>query len=126
MNGLLMTRTTRMRVWNNDFSFNSALGIGMYRSSHNQLLHNKIDWNVRGYSHGFYNRGQDSAGLLMYEQSSHNIVAHNSVTHSGDGLFLWAGQHTMDTGEGGANDNLFFRNDFSWAPTNGIEATFCG
>ena len=27
----------------------------------------------------------------MYEQSSHNVVAYNSVTHSGDGLFLWAG-----------------------------------
>jgi hypothetical protein len=124
MNGLLMTRTTRLKVWNNDFSFNSALGIGMYRSSWNQILHNKIDWNVRGYSHGFYNRGQDSAGLLMYEQSSNNIVAHNSVTHSGDGLFLWAGQSTMDTGEGGANDNLFYGNDFSHAPTNGIETTF--
>lgn len=124
MNGLLMTRTTRMLVWNNDFSFNSALGIGMYRSSWNRILHNRVDWNVRGYSHGFYNRGQDSAGLLMYEQSSNNIVAHNSVTHSGDGLFLWAGQSTMDTGEGGANDNLFYGNDFSHAPTNGIETTF--
>src|SRR5690606_31764770 len=57
MNGLLMTRTTRMKIWNNDFSFNSALGLGMYRSSWNQILHNRIDWNVRGYSHGFYNRG---------------------------------------------------------------------
>ena len=87
-------------------------------------MHNRIDWCVRGYSHGFYNRGQDSAGLLMYEQSSNNIVAYNSVTHGGDGLFLWAGQSTMDTGQGGANDNLFYRNDFSHAPTNGIEATF--
>ena len=87
-------------------------------------MHNRIDWCVRGYSHGFYNRGQDSAGLLMYEQCSRNIVAYNSVTHGGDGLFLWAGQSTMDTGKGGANDNLFFGNDFSHAPTNGIEATF--
>ena len=79
---------------------------------------------MRGYSHGFYNRGQDSAGLLMYEQSSRNVVAYNSITHGGDGLFLWAGQSTMDTGQGGANDNLFYGNDFSHAPTNGIEATF--
>jgi parallel beta-helix repeat protein len=79
---------------------------------------------VRGYSHGFYNRGQDSAGILIYEQSSRNVVAYNSVTHGGDGLFLWAGQSTMDNGEGGANDNLFYGNDFSHAPTNGIEATF--
>ena len=124
MNGLLMTRSSRVRIWNNDFSFNSGLGIGLYRSSHNFIAHNRADWNVRGYSHGFYNRGQDSAALLMYEQSSNNVVAFNSMTHSGDGLFLWAGQHTMDTGEGGANDNLFYRNDFSFAPTNGMEATF--
>lgn len=124
MNGLLMTRTTGARVWNNNFSYNSGLGIGMYRSSRNRIMHNRIDWNVRGYSDGFYNRGQDSAGLLIYEQSDSNIVAYNSVTHSGDGLFLWAGQSTMDSGKGGCNDNLFYANDFSYAPTNGMEATF--
>jgi len=124
MNALLMTRTDSVLVRDNVFSFNSGLGVGMYRSSRNVLVRNRIDYNVRGYSHGWYRRGQDSAGLLMYEQSSHNIVAWNSVTHGGDGLFLWAGQQTMDTGEGGANDNLYFGNDFSFAPTNGIEATF--
>lgn len=124
VNGLLMTRTTGVRVWNSDFSYNSGLGIGMYRSTRDTIMHNRIDYNVRGYSDGFYNRGQDSAGLLMYEQSSENVVAFNSVTHSGDGLFLWAGQSTMDTGLGGSNDNLFYGNDFSHAPTNGIEATF--
>ena len=86
-------------------------------------MHNRIDWCVRGYSHGFYNRGQDSAGLLMYEQSSGNTVASNSITHGGDGLFLWAGQSTMDTGQGGATTTIL-RNDFSHAPANGIEATF--
>jgi hypothetical protein len=124
MSGLLMTRTDSLTVRENTFAFNSALGIGMYRSSQNVIARNVMDYNVRGYSHGWYRRGQDSAGLLMYEQSSHNIVAWNSVTHSGDGLFLWAGQTTMDTGQGGANDNLYFGNDFSFAPTNGIEATF--
>lgn len=124
MNALLMTRTDSVIVRDNVFSFNSGLGVGMYRSSRNALVRNRIDYNVRGYSHGWYRRGQDSAGLLMYEQSSQNIVAWNSVTHGGDGLFLWAGQQTMDTGEGGANDNLYFGNDFSFAPTNGIEATF--
>lgn len=123
-NGLLMTRVEGSKVWNNTFSFLSALGIGLYRSSGNTIMHNKVDWCVRGYSHGFYNRGQDSAGILMYEQSSRNTVAYNSVTHGGDGLFLWAGQSTMDTGQGGCNDNYFYRNDFSHAPANGIEATF--
>jgi len=60
----------------------------------------------------------------MYEQSNNNVVAWNTVTHGGDGLFVWAGQTTMDSGQGGVNDNLFFGNDFSWAPANGMEATF--
>src|SRR6185295_1544362 len=51
-------------------------------------------------------------------------VAFNSFTHGGDGVFLWAGQSTMDTGQGGANDNLFYDNDVSHAVANGIEATF--
>ena len=123
-NGLMLARSSGAKIWNNDFSFLSGIGIGLYRASDNVMQHNKVDWCVRGYSHTFYNRGQDSAGILVYEQSHKNIVAFNSVTHGGDGLFLWAGQSTMDTGEGGANDNVFYDNDFSFAPANGIEATF--
>jgi len=123
-NGLMLARSSGARIWNNDFSFLSGVGIGLYRASGNTIQHNRVDWCVRGYSHGVYNRGQDSAGILIYEQSQRNIVAFNSVTHGGDGLFLWAGQTTMDTGEGGANDNVIYDNDFSYAPANGIEATF--
>lgn len=123
-NALLMSGCNGGLVYNNFFTFNSGLGIGLYRSSLNKLMHNRLDWNVRGYSHGFYQRGQDSAGILLYEQSSNNTIAYNSATHSGDGLFLWAGQSTMDTGQGGCNDNWIFGNDFSYAPTNGIEVTF--
>ena len=123
-NGLMVTGSKGLRIWNNTFQFLSSIGVGLYRVTDSTIAHNRIDWCVRGYSHGFYNRGQDSAGLLMYEQSSGNKVAYNSVTHGGDGLFLWAGQSTMDTGKGGSNDNVFYRNDFSHAPTNGIEATF--
>lgn len=123
-NALLMSGCNGGLVYNNTFNFNSGLGIGLYRSSRNRIMHNRLDWNVRGYSHLFYQRGQDSAALLCYEQSSNNLFAFNSCTHSGDGFFLWAGQHTMDTGEGGCNDNLIFGNDFSHAPTNGVEVTF--
>ena len=91
-NGLMITGSRALRIWNNDFSFLSGVGLGLYRTTDSTIMHNRIDWCVRGYSHGFYNRGQDSAGLLMYEQSSRNVVAYNSVTHGGDGLFLWAGQ----------------------------------
>ncbi|HEU4902170.1 MAG TPA: right-handed parallel beta-helix repeat-containing protein [Flavisolibacter sp.] len=123
-NALMMTACNGAMIYNNDFSFNSGLGLAFYRSSNNRVLHNRLNFNVRGYSHGVYNRGQDSAGILVYEQSSGNLFYKNSVTHSGDGFFLWAGQTTMDTGQGGCNDNQLLYNDFSYAPTNGVEVTF--
>src|SRR6266508_3322370 len=124
MNGLLLVRTDGAMIRDNTFSFNSGLGIGLYRSSDDTIIHNELDYNVRGYSHTFYSRGQDSADLLLFEQSSRNLVALNSLTHGGDGVFLWAGQTTMDSGTGGANDNLFYGNDVSYATANGVEATF--
>jgi parallel beta-helix repeat protein len=124
MEGLMLVRTDSLRIWNNVIEFNSGVGIALYRSSYNRIMHNYASYNVRGFSQGFYRRGQDSADLLLYQQSSHNVVAFNSMTHGGDGLFLWAGQSTMDTGQGGCNDNLFYANDFSFAPTNAMEATF--
>lgn len=123
-NALMMSGCDDSKIWNNDFSFNSGVGIGFYRSSKNRILHNKIDWCVRGYSHGVYSRGQDSTAILVYEQSNENVFAYNRATHSGDGLFLWAGNHTMNTGEGGCNDNIVAHNDFSCAVANGIETTF--
>lgn len=122
--GLMLNRSNKGTVWNNNFSFLTGVGFGLYRSSDNRVMHNKIDWCVRGFSYGVYNRGQDSAGILIFEQCNRNVFAYNSVTHGGDGFFLWAGQDTMDTGKGGCNDNLLYGNDFSHAPTNGIEATF--
>jgi hypothetical protein len=123
-NALMMTHCNDGLIVNNNFSFNSGIGIGMYRCSYNDVAYNKLDFNVRGYSDGVYNRGQDSAGILVYEQSNNNLFYKNSVTHSGDGFFLWAGQSTMDSGQGGCNDNILFGNDFSYAPTNGVEVTF--
>lgn len=123
-NGLMMTNCDHGLVWNNDFSFLSGAGLAMYTSSDNRIMHNKMDWCVRGYSHGVYNRGQDSSGVIIYEQSHRNLFAYNSATHGGDGFFLWAGQTTMDHGTGGANDNILYGNDWSHSPANGIEATF--
>ena len=123
-NALMMASCNYAQIFNNDFSFNSGIGIGLYRSSNNRIWNNRLNFNVRGYSHGIYSRGQDSAGILVYEQSNENIFYKNSVTHCGDGFFLWAGQTTMDTGKGGCNDNVIVENDFSYAPTNGIEVTF--
>ena len=124
-NGLLLDRCEACKVYDNDFSFNSGWGIAMWRSCENLISRNKCDWCVRGYSHGVYDRGQDSAGILVFEQCSRNVFVMNSATHSGDGFFLYAGHETTQrTGEGGCNGNLVRGSDFSHAVANAIEATF--
>jgi parallel beta-helix repeat protein len=131
-NGILLTRSTNASVYDNDFSFLSGWGVALFRASRNTISHNIFDYNVRGYSHDVYWRGQDSAGMLFFERSCDNIVAYNSATHSGDGVFLFGGRDIVDGvaiahGEltaGGSDRNLFFENDLRYAVANSLEATF--
>ncbi|GIX07946.1 MAG: hypothetical protein KatS3mg115_2349 [Candidatus Poribacteria bacterium] len=126
-NGILLDSVTDSQVYDNDFSFLSGWGLALWRSSRNLICRNRFDWCVRGYSHGVYWRGQDSAGILVFEQCCENLFVYNSATHGGDGFFLYAGHETLqETGTGGSNRNLLYRNDFSHAVANGIEATFSG
>ncbi|MHC5109946.1 MAG: right-handed parallel beta-helix repeat-containing protein [Planctomycetota bacterium] len=124
-NGACLVLCDDALVVDNDMSFMSGWGLAMWRSNRCDIMNNKFDFCIRGYSHGMYSRGQDSAGILVYEQCSDNVFAFNSATHSGDGFFLYAGNETLKkTGEGGCNNNLVYGNDFSHAAANGIEATF--
>lgn len=132
-NALSLDRVTDSRIYDNDFSFNSGWGIALWRSSRNVISRNALDFCVRGYSHGIYNRGQDSAGIFAFEQNNNNSIAENSVTHGGDGFFGFAGreaigeveQHPLDWYERrGNSDNVLIRNDFSYAAAHGIENTF--
>jgi len=132
-NALCVDRVNDSKIYGNDFSFNSGWGIAMWRSSRNTISRNACDFCVRGYSHGVYNRGQDSAGILLFEQNCDNVIAENSATHGGDGLFGFAGKEALgETGEHSAewyrqrgnNNNLLIDNDFSYAAAHGIEMTF--
>ncbi|MFN0009376.1 MAG: right-handed parallel beta-helix repeat-containing protein [Planctomycetota bacterium] len=131
-NGILLTRTSSARVYDCDFSFLSGWGLALFRSSSNVVSRNRFDYCVRGYSHDVYWRGQDSAGILLFERCCDNLFAWNSATHGGDGVFLFAGNDTVagrafEKGEmdaGGSDRNIWYRNDFSCAVANAIEATF--
>lgn len=132
-NALCLDRVDDSEVYDNDFSFNSGWGIAMWRCSRNVISRNACDFCVRGYSHGVYNRGQDSAGILLFEQNNENTIAENSATHSGDGFFGFAGREALgQTGSHppawyerrGNSRNLLVGNDFSYAPAHGIEMTF--
>ncbi len=133
-NGIILDRVNDSAIYDNDCSFLSGWGMALWRSSNNRICRNALDFCVRGYSHGVYNRGQDSAGLLMFEQCSRNIIAENSITHGGDGIFGFAGQEAIgqspapsqpfDYARRGNSDNLIIDNDLSYAPAHGLEMTF--
>ncbi len=132
-NAILLDRVTDSKIFDNDCSFLSGWGLAMWRSSGNVVAHNAFDFCIRGYSHGVYNRGQDSAGILMFEQCNNNVIAGNSVTHGGDGVFGFGGKEALGDGpvpdgfdhtRKGCNDNLFLRNDLNYAAAHGLEMTF--
>lgn len=132
--GVLLDRVNQSAIYDNDVSFISGWGLALWRSSDNMISRNAFDFCVRGHSEGIYNRGQDSAGILFFEQCNRNVVAENSATHGGDGFFGFSGLEALGVPEKhkdgrdykrlGCNDNIFIRNDFSYAPAHGLEMTF--
>jgi parallel beta-helix repeat protein len=135
-NGIILDRVNDSKVFDNDCSFLSGWGLAMWRSSRNAITRNAFDFCIRGYSHGVYNRGQDSAGILMFEQCDDNLIAENSATHSGDGFFAFAGKEALGENDAAAardvewfrgrghTGNRLINNDFSYAAAHGIELTF--
>ena len=136
-NGILLSRVGHSTVEASDASYLSGWGLAMWRSSDNRILGNRFDYDVRGYSHGVYNRGQDSAGILAFEQCSRNLFLGNSATHCGDGFFGFSGKEALGEVPGpegphapewfarrGNNSNVFEGNDFSYAAAHGLELTF--
>src|SRR5262249_35640742 len=133
-NGLVLDRCEKAGIYDNDFSFLSGWGIALWRSSDNVITHDACDFCIRGYSHGVYNRGQDSAGILLFEQGCRRVIGANSATHCGAGFFSFAGQEALgsvppsspdfDYRGKGCNENTIVGNDFSYAAAHGLELTF--
>lgn len=132
-NGIMLDRVEQSRVYDNDCSFLSGWGLSMWRSSDNLVSRNAFDFCIRGHSEGVYNRGQDSAGILIFEQCSGNHFIENSATHGGDGIFGFAGKEALgetpapegfDYAHAGCNYNFFAGNDLSYASAHGLEMTF--
>jgi hypothetical protein len=94
-NGIILDRVNKSKIYDNDCSFLSGWGLACWRSSWNLISRNAFDFCVRGHSEGVYNRGQDSAGILFFEQCNNNTVVENSATHSGDGFFGFAGREAI-------------------------------
>ncbi len=94
-NGIILDRVNASVVYDNDCSFLSGWGLALWRSSGNRITRNAFDFCVRGHVEGVYNRGQDSAGILCFEQCNDNVFAENSATHGGDCFFGFAGHDAI-------------------------------
>ena len=94
-NGIILDRVNNSAIYDNDCSFLSGWGLAMWRSSENRITRNAFDFCVRGHVEGVYNRGQDSAGILCFEQCNNNLIAQNSATHGGDCFFGFAGKEAI-------------------------------
>lgn len=126
-NGIVLDNTSGAHVTKNDCSFLSGWGLAMWRASHNEITQNRFDFCVRGHVEGVYNRGQDSAGILMFEACTNNSIVQNSCTHSGDGIFGFGGNDAVQeaiAGPWGNANNSIASNDLSFAPAHGLEMTF--
>lgn len=120
-NGLVLVGCTATDVFNNDFSFNSGWGIAMWASSRNVVAWNNVDFVNRPWRDGW---GADSAGVLLVGDCHQNLVAANSLTHSGDGVFLTDRTQGGPDAAGSCNENIFAFNDGSHSTNNAFEATF--
>ena len=87
-NGIVLDRVNDSAIYDNDCSFLSGWGLALWRSSRNRITRNAFDFCVRGHVEGVYNRGQDSAGILAFEQCNDNLIADEPADHSAADLRL--------------------------------------
>ncbi len=111
--GVALYNCDHIDIWNNDFSWNTSFGIRMYFTDSCHIHHNNCSHVNRPYTNP-----SDCAALLVLV-SNENLVEHNDLSYSGDGVFL--GQYEYSSIP---NNNIFRFNECSFSPHNAIEATF--
>jgi len=111
--GVALYYCDSIQLWENNFSWNTSFGIRMYWTDHCNIHHNNCSHVNRPFTNP-----SDCAALLVLV-SNENLVEHNDLSYSGDGIFL--GQYQYSTIP---NNNIFRFNECSHSPHNAIEATF--
>jgi parallel beta-helix repeat protein len=118
-NGISLFECTEAYVAYNEASYNSGWGITLWATTHSLIERNRADYCTRDYG-GW--SGADAASLLMVYESNYNTIIDNSLVGGGDGVFLAGATHNQQRRPN--NHNYFARNDCSYSPNNGFEATF--
>ena len=111
--GVALYHCDHIDIWDNDFSWNTSFGIRMYFTDTCHIHYNNCSHVNRPYTDP-----SDCAALLVLV-SNKNIVEHNDLSYSGDGVFLGQFEYSSTP-----NNNIFRFNECSFSPHNAIEATF--
>lgn len=122
-NGILLVDSERCEIRENDFSFSSGWGIGLWHSSNNKVLANTANFVDRPWSGSW---GGDAQGIVLVDGSNANWVVGNSFSHGG--YFLTNRDNKADekskADHGASNDNIVAYNDCSYVHANSFESTF--
>lgn len=86
-NGILLNNCSNSSFYNNFITYNSGYAFGLKNSTENQIMHNQLDWNIRGFSFNHYNKSTGSGGIFSTKDADNNIIAFNSIRHSGKNTF---------------------------------------
>lgn len=110
--GLAMYHCDGFEVYDNVFNWNCGFGVRMNWTDNCHVHHNDL-------SHVNRETDPSDCAAILLIVSNNNLVEHNDLTWSGDGVFLGQyGYHDIP------NNNVFAYNDCSHSPHNAIEATF--
>ena len=85
-NGIVLEHVGTARLVGNDCSFLSGWGIVLHQCDTALISRNRLDFCVRGFSHGFYEYGHGAAGVLLIDAGADIRITENSMTHCGVGV----------------------------------------
>lgn len=112
-NGLNLLHCDGNEISDNEFSHCTNVCLKMWRSSHNEIINNIMNYGIRiapGEVHA-----RDSTSVLIETASNYNKFLHNDFTYGGDGVFIRSLNGVISTG------NYFEGNDASYAHNNAWE-----
>ncbi|MEZ5976241.1 MAG: right-handed parallel beta-helix repeat-containing protein [Planctomycetota bacterium] len=101
-------------ITQSDLSFLSGYGVVLAGCQGCTVGYSSLEYVVRGYSHGTYSSGQNSAGVLIVGQSERNRVAFNRMTHCGSGVLVFGQGPIQPTA------NRLYGNDCRFAVVAGV------
>jgi len=99
-------------IYNNVMNWNCGFGVRLNFTDNCWVHHNDL-------SHINRETNPSDCAAILLIVSNENLVEHNDLSYSGDGVFLGQFEHSQIL-----NNNEFYHNECSYSPHNAIEATF--